>query len=340
MAHADKAVGHLRANQMPAYPRNYELWYTYVSGSNRSLSRAVNDAITRYGQVPESVLQDIYEEYLSPTRMTDRVQATSGKFLKEFERVLGAVEVVKDSTTSYGRSLRDAEQNLDAATDIGQVRTVVQSLVTATREMEARSEELEDQLDESRRQIDILRENLEAVRAETITDALTGIANRKHFDQCLKHYVRDADECGEPLCLLIGDIDHFKAFNDNYGHQTGDQVLRLVAHALKTNVKGRDLAARYGGEEFAVILPHTPLDSAITVGDQIRKAIMAKELVKKSTGESLGTITMSFGAARYRAGETVDTLIARADACLYAAKRAGRNRVRSEADTDLEAEVA
>lgn len=340
MAHADKAVGHLRANQMPAYPRNYELWYTYVSGSNRALSRAVNDAITRYGQVPETVIQDIYEEHLSPTRMTDRVQATSSKFLKEFERVLGAVEEVKDSTTSYGRSLRDAEHDLDSATDTDQVRIIVQSLLTATHEMEARSEALEDQLDESRRQIDILRENLEAVRAETVTDALTGIANRKHFDQSIKHYVRGAEETGEPLCLLFTDIDQFKAFNDNHGHQTGDQVLRLVAHALKTNVKGRDLAARYGGEEFAVILPQTPLDSAIVVGEQIRKTIMAKELVKKSTGESLGTITMSFGVAQYRAGEAVDSLIARADACLYAAKRAGRNRVRSEADADLATEVA
>lgn len=336
MGYADRALDHLRANQVPAYPRNYELWYTYVSGFNRPLSRAVNEAITQYGQVPESILQEIYEQHLSPARITDRVDAISNRFLKEFERVIGAVDEVKGSTLSYGKSLKNAQGELDRATSGDEVKKVVGSLLIATQEMERRSLALEQQLDDSRRQIDQLQENLEAVRTETITDALTGIANRKHFDGSIKQAIRDAEETGEPLSLLLGDIDHFKAFNDNYGHQTGDQVLRLVAHAMKTNVKGRDLAARYGGEEFAIILPRTALASAVTVGDQIRRSIMAKELVKKSTGESLGTITMSFGAAQYRPGETVDSLVARADVCLYAAKHAGRNRVKSESDPDID----
>ena len=325
-------MGHLRANQVPAYPRNYELWYTYVSGFNRALNRAVNDAITHYGQVPESVLQDIYERYLSPSRMTDRVEAVSGEFLKQFERVVSAIDDAKGTTSSFARSLRNAIGELETATAGDQVQMVVESLLGATQDMEGQAQALEAQLAESRRQIDTLHENLEAVRTETLTDALTGIANRKHFDQTLKLAIRAAEESGDCLALLIGDIDNFKKFNDNFGHQTGDQVLRLVAHALKTNVKGRDLAARYGGEEFAVILPNTGLDQAITVGEHIRKTIMAKELVKKSTGETLGVITMSFGAALYRPGEGVDSFIARADICLYAAKKAGRNRIRSEAD--------
>ena len=142
----------------------------------------------------------------------------------------------------------------------------------------------------------------------------------------------DAGKGNSPLCLMLLDIDHFKNFNDTYGHQTGDQVLRLVAMTLKSNIKGKDLAARYGGEEFVAILPETDLEGAIIVADNIRKAIQAKELLKRSTNEKLGRITASFGVAVFRPADTASTLIERADRCLYAAKHAGRNRVVSEID--------
>jgi diguanylate cyclase len=112
-------------------------------------------------------------------------------------------------------------------------------------------------------------------------------------------------------------------------------VLRLVATTVKQNVKGQDIAARYGGEEFAVVLPKTTLRAAIIVADHIRRAVVNKELLKRSTGEPLGRVTISVGAAHLRHDESSQSLIERADACLYAAKRAGRNRVIS--DTDPEA---
>jgi diguanylate cyclase len=140
------------------------------------------------------------------------------------------------------------------------------------------------------------------------------------------------------------DIDHFKSFNDTWGHLTGDQVLRLVAMPMKQNVKGQDIAARSGGEEFAVVLPNTPLRSAVTVGDHIRRAVMSKELMKRSTGQNLGRVTISVGVATARNGDTVQSIITRADGCLYAAKRSGRNRVISETDPEFassgEAQVA
>lgn len=108
---------------------------------------------------------------------------------------------------------------------------------------------------------------------------------------------------------------------------TGDQVLRLVAMSVKHNVKGEDTTARYGGEEFAVILPNTILRAAVTVAEHIRRAVMAKELMKRSTGEHLGRMTISIGVATLRKGDTGQSLIERADTCLYAAKRHGRNRV-------------
>ena len=134
---------------------------------------------------------------------------------------------------------------------------------------------------------------------------------------------------------MMTDIDHFKNFNDSYGHLTGDQVLRLVAMSVKQNVKGQDIAARYGGEEFAIVLPNTVLRSAITVADHIRRAVMTKELMKRSTGEHLGRVTISVGVATLHKTDTAQSLIERADGCLYAAKRNGRNRVICETDPEM-----
>ena len=125
------------------------------------------------------------------------------------------------------------------------------------------------------------------------------MSNRKFFDAALEKAIADAKAKGEPLSLMMTDIDHFKAFNDNFGHLTGDQVLRLVAMSVKQNVKGQDIAARYGGEEFAIALPNTMLRSAITVADHIRRAVMTKELMKRSTGEHLGRVTISIGVAAF-----------------------------------------
>jgi diguanylate cyclase len=134
---------------------------------------------------------------------------------------------------------------------------------------------------------------------------------------------------------MFTDIDHFKSFNDSHGHLTGDQVLRLVAMSVKQNVKGHDIAARYGGEEFAVILPGAALNEARRVAEHIRHAVMGKELMKRSTGEHLGRVTISIGVATLRSSDCVQALIERADACLYAAKRNGRNRVICEGDPEV-----
>ena len=216
---------------------------------------------------------------------------------------------------------------------------VVDSLVKTTHEMRDTTKALEERLALSKTEINNLQQSLEAIRAESLTDPLTGLGNRKYFDRSLETAVASALETGEPLSLLMFDIDHFKSFNDSYGHLTGDQVLRLVGMSLKQSIKGQDITARYGGEEFAVVLPNTALRQALTVADHIRRAVMSKELKKKSTGEILGRVTISVGVSMLKPGDDTDSLIERADACLYAAKRAGRNRVVCEADPEYVAET-
>jgi diguanylate cyclase (GGDEF)-like protein len=179
----------------------------------------------------------------------------------------------------------------------------------------------------------------EEIYKMTIIDALTGAHNKRYFLEFIEREIARCARYRRPLSLLMFDIDHFKSFNDSYGHLTGDQVLRLVGMSLKQTIKGQDITARYGGEEFAVVLPNTALRQALTVADHIRRAVMAKELKKKSTGEILGRVTISVGVSMLKPDDDTDALIERADACLYAAKRNGRNRVICEVDPEYVAET-
>jgi diguanylate cyclase len=129
---------------------------------------------------------------------------------------------------------------------------------------------------------------------------------------------------------LIFDLDNFKRVNDRFGHNIGDQVIKLMAVILKETLKGQDTAARYGGEEFAVILPKTSLANAVKLAERIRQSLAKKEMVNRKTGENLGSITVSVGVAAFDRREQPVDLVERADRALYAAKNSGRNKVVSE----------
>jgi len=255
------------------------------------------------------------------------------KLSAELDSARNILETAGRDQSAYGRTLSKASGELGHGKhgESG-IKTLIDQVIGATRAMEARSKTLELQLQTSSREVTELRDRLESVRKESLTDQLTGIANRKAFDTELQESIERAIETGEPLSLVMCDIDHFKNFNDTWGHQTGDQVLRLVANCLSENVKGRDTAARYGGEEFAVILPQTELRGAVNLANQIRGKVESKKLVKKSTGDILGVITISAGVTQYDVHESAAEFVRRADACLYGAKHAGRNCVIAETD--------
>jgi len=338
MAFCDIALGQIKALRQAATPRNYEIWYSYATGYHPSLNQKINETLSQNGALTDSDLESIYESYLAPNRLTDRIDTVGCKVMGEIEQVMAMIDAAAGSASSYTESLAGMSEKIGASDRDG-LRAIVEGLVATAKEMEESNQKLEERLTASKQEINELQVNLEAVRTESLTDPLTQLANRKFFDTTLDEAIALARESAEPLSLMLTDIDHFKKFNDTYGHLTGDQVLRLVAMSVKQNVKGQDTAARYGGEEFAVILPNTALRSAITVADHIRRAVMTKELMKRSTGEHLGRVTISVGVAALQAGDTAAGLIDRADACLYAAKRNGRNRVICEADPEVTPEA-
>lgn len=334
MAFAEIALGQIKALRQVATPRHYEVWYHYATGYNPSLNEMLNEMLARNGTLSDADIEQVYTTYLSPSRLGERIDKVSARVMDEIEQVMSMVDTAADSACSYSQDLAGVSQRLGTADHDG-LRTIVESLVQTAKAMEAANSKLEARLTASKQEINQLQENLEVALTESLTDPLTSLSNRKFFDQALAKCIGETAAEDGTLSLLMTDVDHFKTFNDTFGHLTGDQVLRLVALSVKQNVKGQDIAARYGGEEFAIILPNTTLRASVTVADHIRRAVMSKELMKRSTGEHLGRVTISVGVAALRPGDTVQTLIGRADACLYAAKRNGRNRVICETDPEF-----
>jgi diguanylate cyclase len=323
LALAGAARACLLANGLPPTPRNYELWYTYALKNNPALNRDI-DALLAAGSPPaESDLEALYETHFGIGRMLGRMQTIGSGLSGRLGDVVGIVSAALGSASDYGDSLDLAERKLATSDDPAAVLAVVKALAAATLRMREQGLGLKARLEGATREIAELQQGLQAIRMESRRDALTELGNRKHFDEA----VLAARDRGEPLSLLMIDIDHFKSFNDTYGHITGDQVLRLVAMSLRQNLKGQYVAARYGGEEFAILLPKTALEAAMDVADQLRRTVMARELKKKSTGEVIGRITISVGVASLLAYDSGETLLERADTYLYAAKRSGRNRV-------------
>jgi diguanylate cyclase len=339
MAFAEVALGQIKSLRQTAVPRNYEIWYVYAAGFNAPLNKIINETLARNGKLTEADLEQIYETYLSQIKTTDRIDKVGARVIGEIDDVMTLISDALGMSASYDDSLSGASQKLAVASNRDQVKAIVEMLMTSTHEMRETNKALEDRLALSKAEISNLQQSLEAIRTESLTDPLTGLGNRKYFDRSIEMAVQNALANGEPLSLLLLDIDHFKSFNDSYGHLTGDQVLRLVGMSLKQTIKGQDVTARYGGEEFAVMLPNTAIRQALTVADHIRRAVMAKELKKKSTGEILGRVTISVGVSMLRPDDDTDSLIERADACLYIAKRNGRNRVVCEVDPEYAAEI-
>ena len=183
-----------------------------------------------------------------------------------------------------------------------------------------------ERLEASRREVDRLNDELRRAREEASLDPLAGVLNRRGFDATLDRLCAEAHRTGEPLCLVMVDIDHFKRVNDTYGHPFGDQVIRGVGHALSALTQRKDHAARYGGEEFALLMPSTTIDDARRTAERLRVAI-AGSRIKRADGDAVDHVTVSAGVARLAPGESPASLVERADRALYVSKEAGRNQV-------------
>jgi len=335
-AFAKTALALMGGAGVVATPENFELFYAFASGENPAITQVMGAIIDSKRPFTPELLADLRLRCLSGARAAQAMETLGGNMGALIDDIMGKLESSARDTANYKDALSAATGELDGGErSPADLNKLVEGLIAATRAMEIRAKSLEGELQASSQQVSELRVKLADVRKESMTDPLTGISNRKAFDEALLAAGAAVAREGEEVTLLLCDIDHFKLFNDTWGHQTGDQVLRLVASCLGENTKGRDTAARYGGEEFGVVLRGTGLDAATRVADQIRATVETKKLVKKSTGDVLGAITISIGVAQFAPGETGDAVVRRADNCLYGAKHNGRNLVINQNDARM-----
>lgn len=325
---AELALGALKELGLLAGPRNFNVWYAHVEGRNPALSRDIQKRLGKDGGITQADIDAIYNEHIAHSDLAGEVLDVVARFENEIFQLSEAIEASGESAHGHGLRLQELTHQLhQSADEYPNISTLMENLLTITKSVRQENLKLEKRLAESSDEITDLRRNVESIQQEAMTDPLTGVNNRKSFDAMIDSLIEQARKTQEPLTLVVADIDHFKNFNDRWGHQTGDHVLRLVAQVMSDNVKGADLLARYGGEEFAILLPGATIESAAALADRIRTLIQSRRLKKRRTNEDLGLVTISMGVAEFEPGDTPETLIDRADERLYEAKRTGRNRV-------------
>ena len=316
--------------QVPTIPQNYAVWFEYVTCHNPQLRDQIDSHISSGLGFTPAVCRDLYETFF-----LDRVRAEfdtlRGSMREAVEGVLGQLADLEHGMDDYDEVLKVCEKELGGDLSVEQMKALVVKLIAETHDARAATRHVGSSLFSMSEELTELRVHINQLNRDSRTDALTGIDNRRSFNEVIARMTEDADVSGDPLSLIIVDIDHFKNFNDTHGHVFGDKVIRFVAQEMKQCVKGRDFISRFGGEEFAVLLPSTAVEGACTLAESIRYIIEAQS-IRDGDGVVVDKVTISLGVAQYIVGESHSDFINRADAALYASKSGGRNRVTSDVE--------
>lgn len=324
---ARTALAFLEEHKIWPTALNFELCTHMVADPEGQLARELKRMLSTGETITDTIAEDLAAHFLPKAKLNEQIRDAGDQLNKELASVSTAIQAAQQSNRAYGQTLQGASQGLNDITDPTTLKAMVTHLSTATDKVQRENQALEKRLAESTAEVRRLKDHLEQVRRDATTDGLTNLANRKAFDEQFKRACTEADARGNPLVLAVLDIDNFKNFNDTWGHQTGDQVLRFVASVIGRVGAAPRFAARYGGEEFAMLFPQESARMVEKTLEDIRLEVGSRMLKRRSTNEDLGIITISAGFAERRPREPMHSAMERADSALYASKRSGRNRV-------------
>jgi diguanylate cyclase len=321
---AKQALVAMEKSQVWPTPLNFEIWINVVGDPKGALALEVARLTQAGEQITEAVSEELAAQFLARARLSDQIRDAGDLLSKELDSVSKAIGAAQKTNEAYGRTLAGASEHLTGGESPPELKRIVDGLAAATRRVQRDNVSLESKLSASTEEVERLREHLEQVRRDAMTDSLTMLANRKAFDEALERTCA----AGGMLSVAVLDIDHFKRFNDTWGHQTGDQVLRYVASVIgRVGDTPPRTAARYGGEEFSILFPGEDAASVCALLDEVREEIASRTLKRRSTNEDLGAVTISMGVSQRYPDESPACFVERADKALYASKRGGRNRV-------------
>lgn len=311
----------------PPVPRNYEVWYTYAAGENEQLTQQLERVMTEGQRIETWWLEQLYNDFLSPRGLNDGVAKISRRMDNEIGGLLGSLQKGMQSNQRAAQAMQKIGTKVESVTTPAALADAARKIAAIGEEQVSETRRLGETLHDARAELAGLQAELEELRSQAFVDHLTQLPNRRRLEQELNRAIESASANGEPMCFALADIDRFKRLNDTWGHAVGDLVLVKFARIIKDILKGRDTPARFGGEEFAIVLPETALDNARVVIEKIRTTFGQRWFVVEETGAEVGHVTASFGLTRLRKGDTMQSLIERADGYLYEAKNNGRDQV-------------
>jgi diguanylate cyclase len=311
-------------HQIAANPINYAIFYDYVSEHNPPLTRAVDTLLNAQKPFDCDTSLDIYCKHICNASL-EPFGEINNRIQKVIEQVSDSISDTCNKAEETNDSFQKKTAILENISETSSIGAILHDIIQDTKSLGVISQALQTQLNQANSEMAQLRSELEQVRKIAITDGLTGLLNRRAFDQALTQVIEQSGP--DKTCLSLLDIDHFKRINDNYGHTIGDNVIKFVASLMKQYAEEHHHVARYGGEELAIIMPDTSKERAIEISEKIRLTLEKSRLKRKTDNQSLGKITLSIGIAKLEAGDTADSFIVRADKALYQAKESGRNKV-------------
>lgn len=322
---AEKVIKEIKELKVAATPVHFTLLYERAIELDHELADNLNELINA-GEYSDTTVYALYLGLLKSILNQQLPFLEVGSLLSE---ALSGINSWSQQSCEQQKTLEKSIEYLKNHTSQDDVICYTEAhILPAIKQLHLATRQLQKELTESASVIKKLSRDLDDANHLAKTDSLTGIANRRGFDQIVSTKIKLAKSEGQTFSMLILDLDHFKNVNDEYGHLVGDSALRYIAKLLKAEIKGHDEVARFGGEEFVIILNNINYDNSLKFAENLRTTIEKKSLRIKDNNKPL-RLTISIGVAMYQMGESSDSLFQRADKALYLAKTK-RNCIRGE----------
>jgi diguanylate cyclase len=306
-------------------PISYTVWYEHVMGINAALSMEIETLLKKNLKLDDTIIERLYLNHISSLDEEEE-HALRQDMLLLLSKILEFTASTDSQTVLFKSSLQSYSDQLKLNLNPVKLAELVNKMISDAASMVDFIQKINSELTACKQKGETLHSELKNARKEALTDPLTGILNRRGFEEASSAILVEQVKQHNDLCLLMVDIDHFKKINDLYGHLFGDRVIRTIADTLKSKVRGQDCVARIGGEEFVVLLADTNTQGACIVAENIRRSIEACKIVPHGSLESIGGVTVSIGVALHTNNERLIALLDQADQALFQSKRAGRNR--------------